>query len=166
MLLNSYICWHSKIHFNSWLNNALVQVGYNPAAVAFVPISGWHGDNMIEASTNMTWYKVGFYMTWHWNWWWLIKQDRVLIPYENYCFLTWYLRNFNISKNIKFSVLVKLSLFRAGTWKGRRVRPMAWPCLRALTPSSLPAGPPTSPSGCPSRFDFCSYIRSFVFLWW
>merc|ERR1719192_2421893 len=33
------------------------KVGYNPAAVAFVPISGWHGDNMIEASTNMTWYK-------------------------------------------------------------------------------------------------------------
>merc|ERR1712013_964691 len=27
------------------------KVGYNPAAVAFVPISGWHGDNMIEAST-------------------------------------------------------------------------------------------------------------------
>ena len=37
---------------------ALAQVGYTPAAVAFVPISGWHGDNMIEASTNMTWYKV------------------------------------------------------------------------------------------------------------
>merc|ERR1711902_349629 len=33
------------------------KVGYNPAAVAFVPISGWHGDNMIEASTNMDWYK-------------------------------------------------------------------------------------------------------------
>merc|ERR1711964_87320 len=33
------------------------KVGYNPAAVAFVPISGWHGDNMIEASTNVTWYK-------------------------------------------------------------------------------------------------------------
>ena len=33
------------------------KVGYNPAAVPFVPISGWHGDNMIEASTNMTWYK-------------------------------------------------------------------------------------------------------------
>merc|ERR1711983_553040 len=33
------------------------KVGYNPAAVAFVPISGWHGDNMIEASTNMGWYK-------------------------------------------------------------------------------------------------------------
>merc|ERR1712079_342180 len=33
------------------------KVGYNPAAVAFVPISGWHGDNMIEASTNMGWWK-------------------------------------------------------------------------------------------------------------
>merc|ERR1712107_714239 len=33
------------------------KVGYNPAAFAFVPISGWHGDNMIEASTNMSWYK-------------------------------------------------------------------------------------------------------------
>jgi len=33
------------------------KVGYNPAAVAFVPISGWHGDNMMEASTNMGWFK-------------------------------------------------------------------------------------------------------------
>merc|ERR1719319_992107 len=33
------------------------KVGYNPVTVAFVPISGWHGDNMIEASTNMGWYK-------------------------------------------------------------------------------------------------------------
>jgi len=33
------------------------KVGYNPAAVAFVPISGWHGDNMLQTSTNMSWYK-------------------------------------------------------------------------------------------------------------
>merc|ERR1712038_93306 len=33
------------------------KVGYNPKAVAIVPISGWHGDNMIEPSTNMSWYK-------------------------------------------------------------------------------------------------------------
>jgi len=33
------------------------KVGYNPAAVPFVPISGWHGDNMIGPSTNMPWYK-------------------------------------------------------------------------------------------------------------
>lgn len=31
--------------------------GYNPKTVAFVPISGWHGDNMIEKSANMTWFK-------------------------------------------------------------------------------------------------------------
>jgi len=35
----------------------LKKVGYNPKSVAFVPISGWHGDNMIEPSTNMPWYK-------------------------------------------------------------------------------------------------------------
>ena len=33
------------------------KVGYTPAAVPFVPISGWHGDNMIQASKNMSWYK-------------------------------------------------------------------------------------------------------------
>jgi elongation factor 1-alpha len=33
------------------------KVGYNPKAVAFVPISGWHGDNMLEESINMPWYK-------------------------------------------------------------------------------------------------------------
>merc|ERR1712048_133667 len=33
------------------------KIGYNPKSIAFVPISGWHGDNMIEATTNMPWYK-------------------------------------------------------------------------------------------------------------
>jgi len=33
------------------------KIGWNPAAIAFVPISGWAGDNMIEASTNMPWFK-------------------------------------------------------------------------------------------------------------
>ena len=33
------------------------QVGYNPDTVAFVPISGWNGDNMLEVSENMPWYK-------------------------------------------------------------------------------------------------------------
>merc|ERR1712021_300695 len=37
--------------------NYVKKVGYNPKAAAFVPISGWHGDNMIEASPNMGWYK-------------------------------------------------------------------------------------------------------------
>jgi len=35
----------------------LKKVGYNPDAVAFVPISGWHGDNMLEQSENMKWFK-------------------------------------------------------------------------------------------------------------
>ncbi|CAH2012093.1 unnamed protein product [Acanthoscelides obtectus] len=30
---------------------------YNPAAVPFVPISGWHGDNMLEPSDKMPWFK-------------------------------------------------------------------------------------------------------------
>jgi len=33
------------------------KIGYNPKAVPFVPISGWHGDNMLEASENMGWFK-------------------------------------------------------------------------------------------------------------
>merc|ERR1711934_551910 len=33
------------------------KIGYNPKSIAFVPISGWHGDNMIEATSNMNWYK-------------------------------------------------------------------------------------------------------------
>ncbi|XP_068706518.1 elongation factor 1-alpha [Montipora foliosa] len=32
------------------------KVGYNPKSVAFVPISGWHGDNMIEKSGKMGWF--------------------------------------------------------------------------------------------------------------
>jgi len=33
------------------------KIGYNPKEVAFVPISGWNGDNMLEPSTNMGWFK-------------------------------------------------------------------------------------------------------------
>ena len=35
----------------------LKKVGYNPDKIPFVPISGWHGDNMIEKSPNLKWYK-------------------------------------------------------------------------------------------------------------
>ncbi|KAF0688372.1 Aste57867_19992 [Aphanomyces stellatus] len=35
----------------------LKKVGYKPAKIPFVPISGWEGDNMIEKSANMPWYK-------------------------------------------------------------------------------------------------------------
>jgi elongation factor 1-alpha len=34
----------------------LKKVGYNPAKILFIPISGFHGDNMLEKSANMGWY--------------------------------------------------------------------------------------------------------------
>jgi len=40
------------------------KVGYNPTGVIFCPISGFHGDNMIEKSTNMVWFdKKGWAVT-------------------------------------------------------------------------------------------------------
>merc|ERR1712127_301206 len=33
------------------------KIGWNPVAIPFVPISGWAGDNMVEQTANMTWYK-------------------------------------------------------------------------------------------------------------
>ncbi|XP_071143875.1 elongation factor 1-alpha-like [Mytilus edulis] len=39
------------------IGSYLKKVGYNPKAVAVVPISGWHGDNMVEESEKMPWYK-------------------------------------------------------------------------------------------------------------
>ncbi|KAI9340201.1 translation elongation factor 1a [Zopfochytrium polystomum] len=33
------------------------KIGYNPKSVPFVPISGWHGDNMLDPSDNMPWFK-------------------------------------------------------------------------------------------------------------
>jgi elongation factor 1-alpha len=35
----------------------LQKVGFNVAKIPFVPISGWVGDNMLEKSDNMKWYK-------------------------------------------------------------------------------------------------------------
>jgi len=39
------------------LGNYLKKVGYKPDKIPFVPISGFEGDNMIDKSTNMDWYK-------------------------------------------------------------------------------------------------------------
>jgi len=33
------------------------KIGYNPDNIPFVPISGWLGDNMLEKSDNLKWYK-------------------------------------------------------------------------------------------------------------
>jgi elongation factor 1-alpha len=40
-------------------SNFIKKVGYNPKSVPFVPISGWHGDNMIDESSK--WVLLSFY---------------------------------------------------------------------------------------------------------
>jgi len=50
----------SEARFNEIKNetsNFVKKIGYNPETIPFVPISGWLGDNMLERSTNLTWYK-------------------------------------------------------------------------------------------------------------
>jgi len=39
------------------ISSYVKKVGYNPKKIAILPISGWHGDNMVEESANMPWYK-------------------------------------------------------------------------------------------------------------
>jgi len=39
------------------VSNFVKKIGYNPEKVPFVPISGWNGDNMLEKSANMPWWK-------------------------------------------------------------------------------------------------------------
>jgi elongation factor 1-alpha len=39
------------------ISGYLKKIGYNPEKIPFVPISGFEGDNMIEKSKNMDWYK-------------------------------------------------------------------------------------------------------------
>ncbi|XP_035678301.1 elongation factor 1-alpha 1-like isoform X2 [Branchiostoma floridae] len=51
---------YSEARFNEIqqeLSTCIKKVGYDPGTVAFVPISAWHGDNMVEPSGNMPWYK-------------------------------------------------------------------------------------------------------------
>jgi len=52
-------CEYSESRYNDIkeeVSNYLKKVGYKPAKIAFVPISGWIGDNMIERSDKMKWY--------------------------------------------------------------------------------------------------------------
>jgi len=51
---------YSEARFNEIKNEVstfIKKIGYNPEKVPFVPISGWNGDNMLEKSPNLTWYK-------------------------------------------------------------------------------------------------------------
>ena len=51
---------YSKAHYDEIVKEVssyLKKVGYNPDKILFIPISGFEGDNMIERSTNLNWYK-------------------------------------------------------------------------------------------------------------
>ncbi|VDD93060.1 unnamed protein product [Enterobius vermicularis] len=51
---------YSESRFNevvTEVSNYIKKIGYNPKAVPFVPISGFNGDNMLEPSSNMPWFK-------------------------------------------------------------------------------------------------------------
>jgi len=53
-------CQYAESRYNDIkeeVSGYLKKVGYKPAKIPFVPISGWVGDNMIERSANMSWYK-------------------------------------------------------------------------------------------------------------
>jgi elongation factor 1-alpha len=39
------------------VSNYIKKIGYQSQGVPFVPISGWHGDNMVEPTEKMPWYK-------------------------------------------------------------------------------------------------------------
>nr|ABV08874.1 elongation factor 1 alpha [Haliotis diversicolor] len=53
------------------------KIGYNPKAVAFVPISGFHGDNMLEESGKMNWFKG-----------WAIEKRKAM-PAAKHCSMLW-----------------------------------------------------------------------------
>jgi elongation factor 1-alpha len=51
---------YSKARFDeisTEVSGFLKRIGYNPKTIPFVPVSGWVGDNMIEKSDNMPWWK-------------------------------------------------------------------------------------------------------------
>jgi elongation factor 1-alpha len=53
-------CNYSQERYNEIqkeVSKFLSKVGYKGDDVPFVPVSGWNGDNLVERSTNMSWYK-------------------------------------------------------------------------------------------------------------
>ena len=48
----------SKLPVSDDVSKYLRKVGYNPKRVAFIPISGWLGDNIHDVSNHMPWWKV------------------------------------------------------------------------------------------------------------
>jgi len=51
---------YSEERYNEIKENVsgfLKKIGFKPAEIPFIPISGWVGDNMLEKSPNLPWWK-------------------------------------------------------------------------------------------------------------
>lgn len=51
---------YSEDRFNEIKTEVLVclkKIGYQPENIIFIPISAWFGDNLVESSDNMLWFK-------------------------------------------------------------------------------------------------------------
>ncbi|KAK1346301.1 hypothetical protein QTO34_000155 [Cnephaeus nilssonii] len=46
------------VNKNTFKKRRKKKMGYNPDTVAFVAISGWNGDHLLEPSANMPWFKA------------------------------------------------------------------------------------------------------------
>ena len=52
------LCWQPRYNeIQKEVSAYIKKIGYNPDTVPFVPVSGWHGDNMLEGSPKMPWFK-------------------------------------------------------------------------------------------------------------
>eukprot|EP00762_Andalucia_godoyi_P005143 ANDGO_03920.mRNA.1 Elongation factor 1-alpha len=53
------VAWSEEkyLHIKSEVSACLQRVGYTSQNIAFVPISGWNGDNLLERSVNSPWWK-------------------------------------------------------------------------------------------------------------
>jgi elongation factor 1-alpha len=50
---------YSELRYNNIveeMKDFLKKTGYDPNKVPFIPISGWHGDNLVKKSENTKWY--------------------------------------------------------------------------------------------------------------
>lgn len=109
------------------------KIGYSPASVPFVPISGWHGDNMLEPSSNVS--PLGMCV-------FVFYKD--YIPYSTFQLNCWQNASDLINIIVAF-VLCRCRGLKAGSWTGRSIMPVALLYWKLSIPSCLQHAPLTNP---------------------
>lgn len=117
------------------------KIGYSPASVPFVPISGWHGDNMLEPSSNVSLLGMGVFV---------FVFSNNLIPFGSFQLNCWQNASILINKIISF-VLFRCRGLKAGSWTERSSMPVALLYWKLLIPSCLQHAPLTNPCVCPYK---------------